>query len=105
MDKDLIHVLEKIANTLEEKRPAAFLLENVRNLCAHDKGRTFDTIRVILNDLGKFSQAKLALLEAIRLQDNFADAFCCLLTSPGTVEACYSSCKAPGSYAGKALGS
>lgn len=51
-EKDRGNLFFYIANILEEKRPAAFLLENVRNLCAHDKGRTFDTIRVILNDLG-----------------------------------------------------
>ena len=35
---------------------------------------------------------------------DFADAFCGLLASPSTVKARYSSCKAPGPYAGKALG-
>ncbi len=31
-------------------RPAAFLLENVKNLVSHDKGRTFATIRSVLED-------------------------------------------------------
>lgn len=38
----------EIARILEAKRPAAFLLENVRNLLTHDRGRT---IRVILETL------------------------------------------------------
>lgn len=33
-----------IARILEAKRPRAFLLENVKNLIGHDKGRTFDLI-------------------------------------------------------------
>tara|TARA_Y100000590_G_C15726753_1_gene1015517 strand:+ start:257 stop:1540 length:1284 start_codon:yes stop_codon:yes gene_type:complete len=42
-----------IARILNEKRPKAFLLENVKNLTGHDKGRTFKTIENILcNELG-----------------------------------------------------
>lgn len=37
-----------LARILAEKRPKAFLLENVKNLRSHDKGRTF---KVILNTL------------------------------------------------------
>lgn len=33
-----------VARILDEKRPRAFLLENVRNLQSHDEGRTFQTI-------------------------------------------------------------
>ncbi len=33
-----------IARILKAKRPAAFLLENVKNLQSHDKGRTFEVI-------------------------------------------------------------
>ena len=51
-EKDRGNLFFYIAKILEEKKPDGFLLENVRNLCAHDKGRTFDTIRSILNDLG-----------------------------------------------------
>lgn len=36
---------------LKEKRPKAFLLENVKNLCSHDKGRTFKVIREALDEL------------------------------------------------------
>ena len=42
-----------IARILKEKRPAAFLLENVRNLVSHDGGRTFGVIqRVLSEELG-----------------------------------------------------
>jgi DNA (cytosine-5)-methyltransferase 1 len=39
-----------VARIIAEKRPAAFLLENVRNLLSHDKGRTFEVIRRTLED-------------------------------------------------------
>jgi len=39
-----------VARILKEKRPRAFLLENVKNLQSHDKGRTFDVIRRTLTD-------------------------------------------------------
>lgn len=39
-----------VARIIDEKRPAAFLLENVRNLRSHDKGRTFEVIKRVLHD-------------------------------------------------------
>ena len=43
----------EIARILEHHRPKAFLLENVKNLLSHDKGRTFQTIiDVLKNQLG-----------------------------------------------------
>ena len=36
---------------LKEKRPKAFMLENVKNLCSHDKGRTFKVILESLDEL------------------------------------------------------
>lgn len=42
-----------VARVLKEKRPAAFLLENVKNLTSHDKGRTFQVIlRTLTEELG-----------------------------------------------------
>ena len=41
----------EIARILKEKRPKAFLLENVKNLKSHDKGRTYKTIEQTLIDL------------------------------------------------------
>ena len=41
-----------VARILAVKRPAAFLLENVKNLKSHDKGRTFKVITETLEELG-----------------------------------------------------
>lgn len=42
-----------VARIIETKRPKAFLLENVKNLVSHDKGRTFDVIkRTLTEELG-----------------------------------------------------
>lgn len=42
-----------VARIIKEKRPVAFLLENVKNLVSHDKGNTFRVItRVLQEDLG-----------------------------------------------------
>ncbi|HBH47924.1 MAG TPA: DNA (cytosine-5-)-methyltransferase [Bacteroidales bacterium] len=41
-----------IARIIKEKRPKAFMLENVKNLVSHDKGRTFNIIRNSLDELG-----------------------------------------------------
>ena len=40
-----------IARIIKEKRPKVFLLENVKNLKTHDKGRTFKVIEKTLKDL------------------------------------------------------
>ena len=41
-----------VAKIIDVKRPAAFLLENVKNLKSHDKGRTFKVIVEALDELG-----------------------------------------------------
>lgn len=49
-----------VARMVAAKRPAAFLLENVKNLTRHDKGRTFETImNVLTEDLGYHVQARV----------------------------------------------
>ncbi len=42
----------EIERILKEKKPQAFMLENVRNLTAHDKGKTFKVIISHLEALG-----------------------------------------------------
>ena len=42
----------EIARCLKEKRPRLILLENVKGLLSHDKGRTFGTILATLSELG-----------------------------------------------------
>ncbi|WP_024929188.1 DNA (cytosine-5-)-methyltransferase [Methylophilus sp. OH31] len=42
-----------VARIIEAKKPKAFVLENVKNLISHDKGRTFDVIkRTLKEELG-----------------------------------------------------
>lgn len=49
-----------VARILDKKRPKAFLLENVKNLVSHDKGRTFDVImRTLRQELGYIVEAKV----------------------------------------------
>lgn len=40
-----------ICRILKAKRPKAFMLENVKNLCSHDRGRTFKVIQESLTEL------------------------------------------------------
>ncbi len=40
-----------VARIIKEKRPKAFLLENVKNLVSHDKGNTFKVIKETLREL------------------------------------------------------
>lgn len=48
-----------VARIIDAKRPRAFLLENVRNLVSHDKGKTFRVIRQTLEDLGYYLQWRI----------------------------------------------
>lgn len=41
-----------VARIIAAKKPAAFVLENVKNLKSHDKGRTFKVIMETLDELG-----------------------------------------------------
>ncbi len=47
-DKGRGNLFFRIAEILDERRPAAFMLENVKNLKSHDGGRTFAIIRETL---------------------------------------------------------
>lgn len=49
----------EIERILRDKRPKAFMLENVRNLTAHDKGKTFKVILSHLESLGYHVYAKV----------------------------------------------
>lgn len=48
-----------IARIIEEKKPKAFVLENVKNLRSHDGGRTFKMIYSVLTKLGYSVDAKV----------------------------------------------
>lgn len=51
-EKDRGNLFFRIAEILETRKPKAFLLENVKNLKGHDKGKTFKIIKKTLEDLG-----------------------------------------------------
>ncbi len=44
----------EVARIIKAKQPKAFLLENVKNLQSHDKGRTFQIIKQTLSNLGYY---------------------------------------------------
>ena len=49
-----------IARIIKEKKPKAFVLENVKNLASHDNGKTLATILTVLRDeLGYYVDYKL----------------------------------------------
>ncbi len=48
-----------ICRIIKEKKPKAFLLENVKNLKSHDKGNTFKVIEKTLKKLGYFVFSKV----------------------------------------------
>lgn len=48
-----------IARILKEKKPKAFVLENVKRLVGHNNGRTFATIMKVLKELGYFVDYKI----------------------------------------------
>lgn len=51
-DKGRGNLFFRLAEILEERKPQAFLLENVKNLKTHDKGKTFRIIMETLKKLG-----------------------------------------------------
>ena len=53
-----------VARILEYHRPKAFLLENVKNLHSHDKGKTFEIIRRTLEDELKFNNVTVRIIDA-----------------------------------------
>lgn len=53
----------EVAKIIAAKRPAAFLLENVKNLLRHDRGKTFEKILEVLEDELQY-QVKPVLLDA-----------------------------------------
>jgi DNA (cytosine-5)-methyltransferase 1 len=53
-DKGRGNLFFRIAEILEERKPQAFLLENVKNLKSHDNGKTFEIIKKTLEKLGYY---------------------------------------------------
>src|SRR5687767_11708006 len=60
LDKTQGTLFFDVARILEAHRPKAFLLENVKNLVGHDKGRTLDVIlRTLRDELGYTVQTRI----------------------------------------------
>lgn len=59
LDKTQGTLFFDIVRILSAKRPKAFLLENVKNLTSHDKGRTYKIIMESLNELDYEVSAKV----------------------------------------------
>lgn len=59
LDKTQGTLFFDIVRILSAKRPKAFLLENVKNLMSHDKGRTYKIIMESLNELDYEVSAKV----------------------------------------------
>ncbi len=51
-DEEKGNLFFRIVEILEERKPQAFLLENVKNLMGHDNGNTFKVIKETLEKLG-----------------------------------------------------
>lgn len=49
----------RIVEIVEAKKPAAILLENVKNLKSHDNGKTFNIIKETLESLGYYVKAEV----------------------------------------------
>jgi DNA (cytosine-5)-methyltransferase 1 len=63
-----------IVRILKHHKPAAILLENVKNLVSHDKGKTFLVIRETLKELGYFfrlSYYRCQILSSATQRKNF----------------------------------
>lgn len=59
LDKTQGTLFFNVVSILKEKRPRGFLLENVKNLRSHDKGRTYQVIRGALEELGYQVEEKI----------------------------------------------
>lgn len=53
-DEHTGHLFFEALRVIKAKKPRAFLLENVKNLVSHDKGKTFKIIKESLEDAGYF---------------------------------------------------
>ena len=58
-DKGRGNLFFRIAEIIEERKPKAVLLENVKNLKGHDKGKTFRIIKETLEKLGYHVKAEI----------------------------------------------
>lgn len=58
-DIDKGQIIFHLANIMSKKQPKYFILENVKGLINHDKGKTLETVLKLLNSIGYNVQYKL----------------------------------------------
>lgn len=66
----------EVARILKEKKPKGFILENVRGITNHDKGKTLDVIMNILNDLGYLCKYKVLNAKNYNVPQNRERWYC-----------------------------
>lgn len=66
----------EVARILKEKKPKAFILENVKGITNHNKGKTLETILGILDDLGYLSVSKVINAKNIGIPQNRERWYC-----------------------------
>lgn len=66
----------EVARILKEKKPKAFILENVKGITNHDGGKTLKTILDILNDLGYTYVHKVINAKDIGIPQNRERWYC-----------------------------
>lgn len=58
-DEKTGHLFFEALRVLKAKQPKAFILENVKNLISHDKGKTYRIMREALEDAGYYFREKI----------------------------------------------
>ena len=58
-EKDRGNLFFDIAKIIDTRKPEGFLLENVKNLKSHDKGKTFKIVEKTLKNLGYYIKVKV----------------------------------------------
>lgn len=66
----------EVARILKEKNPKAFILENVKGITNHNRGKTLETILGILDDLGYLSVSKVINAKNIGIPQNRERWYC-----------------------------
>ena len=65
LDKTQGTLFFDVARIIDDKQPRAFLLENVRNLVSHDKGRTFEIVLETLREMDYDVKYKVVSAETL----------------------------------------
>ncbi len=93
-----------VARILAEKQPKAFLLENVKNLKSHDKGRTLEVIRrVLVEELGY--KVSMRVIDARSFVPQHRERIFIVGVADASVDLDLNEIELPNPFAGPRLGS